>query len=560
VTAFNFRRRHTRRWWYAGATMLAAALFATIFIGGAGAAKPQPAQPSGPFAVPTGTLGVAAGFEDNDGNMRADNTVPTGADDTGGGYSVNFDWNKLEPSGLKWGNFNSGNQSGVGNGTAGLSTNGGWQTAGQLAPIGNAAGQNSFAGGTKQDDDCPAVINQGVQNKDDLKGIYLAAKTISGGSLDGHTILEAAWERAPQNTTSASAHVAFEFNQNKHGTDGAADPCGAGSDGLVHRTTGDLLLVFDFTGGSTAPPTISLSRWVDSGACQVGSDSAPCWGTFTNVSALSEAEANVDNGLTHLCKGTGNSAVGCGPNEVDVSTNGAGTNFFLPSSTRDCLAAGSGPTGSTLSGCNSGETSGGYALGTSEFGEYGVDLTAAHVFDAGICSSFGQVEGISRSSGDSSQAAMEKLVGPLNFTLTNCFPVGLSTRQYFYPQDKARITASSGGNLGGTVYFSLYDTSAHCLADGTGSTTGGTFSYTPAATGLLYSTSSAISGASAQTATTSNGTDANNRYVQNTNTTVFWHVFYHSTNPKQLDQDGGCSESTQSTFAGNDATNITSTP
>ena len=431
MAAFRSRHRHGGRWWASGTT-LAAAVVALFFVALAGAKPAPPPQPSGPFPVPTGPIGVSSTFEDNDANMPPNSGVPvdsnnTSANNTGGGYTVNFDWNKLEPNGLTWGPYNSGNQSGTGSGTGGLSTNGGWQTAGVLAPIGNASGQNSFAGGTKQDQNCPSVIGGGVQNKDDLKGIYLAAKTLTSGPLSGHTILEAAWERAPQQTTSSSAHVAFEFNQSN-------TACGAGSDGLVQRTAqtatqpGDLLLVFDFTGGSTTPPTISESRWISSGTCEVSSDAPPCWGTFVNLSSLNEAEANVDDGLSHLCQGSGSTS-GCGPNEVDVSSNGAGTTFALPSSTRDCLAAGSGPSGSTLGACDSlsSPTTGGYALGTSEFGEAGVDLTAAGVFGSAQCVSFGQVEGISRSSGNSSQAAMEKLVGPASFTLSNC-STGISTQ------------------------------------------------------------------------------------------------------------------------------------
>ena len=62
----------------------------------------------------------------------------------------------------------------------------------------------------KQDDDCAATGTGKSSNKDDLKRIYVASKT----AANGHTYLELAWVRIPQNTTSPSAHVAFEFNQN----------------------------------------------------------------------------------------------------------------------------------------------------------------------------------------------------------------------------------------------------------------------------------------------------------------------------------------------------------
>ena len=47
----------------------------------------------------------------------------------------------------------------------------------------------------------------------------------------------------PAEQTSASAHVGFEFNQ-------GTTACPAGSDGLVQRTAGDMLIVYDFEGGS----------------------------------------------------------------------------------------------------------------------------------------------------------------------------------------------------------------------------------------------------------------------------------------------------------------------
>src|SRR5919197_1919444 len=81
---------------------------------------------------------------------------------------------------------------------------------------------DAFAGGTKQDDNCPSIITQKADNKADLKRIYVASKNIGG-----EIYLDLAWVRIPQNTTSPSAHVAFEFNQR----DTACT--GTGHDGLV---------------------------------------------------------------------------------------------------------------------------------------------------------------------------------------------------------------------------------------------------------------------------------------------------------------------------------------
>src|SRR5438876_159396 len=80
-----------------------------------------------------------------------------------------------------------------------------------------------------------------------------------------------AWVRIPLNTTSSSAHIGFEFNQ---GTTPCPPPPPTDSDGLVKRTPGDILIVYDFEGG-TSSPVLTLRRWVTSGACDVSSDSAP---------------------------------------------------------------------------------------------------------------------------------------------------------------------------------------------------------------------------------------------------------------------------------------------
>jgi hypothetical protein len=148
--------------------------------------------------------------------------------------------------------------------------------------------ESGFAGGTKQDDNCPSVITAKAPNKDDLKRIYLASRT----GANGHTYLELAWVRIPQNTTSPSAHVAFEFNKGNNGT------C-AGPGGLVNRSAGDMLIVYDFEGGGSTP-VLTLRRWVTSGACEVSSDVAPCWGLATDLTAGGFAEAAVNVGDTAL--------------------------------------------------------------------------------------------------------------------------------------------------------------------------------------------------------------------------------------------------------------------
>jgi Prealbumin-like fold domain len=284
----------------------------------------------------TGPVGTAAGFEDDDGNLAPD---PLG---------LNFDWNSFAPT--TW-------TGGAPNRTS-TKVFSGWTFNG-LEDAQATGTDSGFAGGTKQDDECPSVITQKATNKDDLKRVYFANTT----GANGHVYLMLAWVRIPQNTTSSSAHVAFEFNQ-------GTTACGGSSDGLVHRTTangGDMLIVYDFEGGA-ATPTIKLERWVASGACEVSSDSPPCWGVATTLPA-GTAEAKVNTGVT----------------------------------VQDGIAP-SPPE----------------SLGDSEFGEAGIDLTNAGVFSQNTCLAFGKGYAVSRSSGNSAQAQMKDLVGPGNLNIQNC--------------------------------------------------------------------------------------------------------------------------------------------
>lgn len=228
----------------------------------------------------------------------------------------------------------------------------------------------AFAGGTKQDDNCAFIKGGKAPNKDDLKRVYISSKTVNG-----RVILNLAWVRIPQNTTSPSAHIGFEFNQAKMN---CTDPR---SEGLVEREEGDMLIVYDFTGGATDTPTITLRRWVTAlgAACEVGSSSAPCWGPSINLTTLTDddgfpvAEARVNT----LAEVFSEIAPDLNPSESDM-------------------------------------------LGLNEFGEAGIDLTAAGVFDENTCLAFGNAFAVSRSSGNSAKAQMKDLVGPGPVNISNC--------------------------------------------------------------------------------------------------------------------------------------------
>jgi hypothetical protein len=231
-------------------------------------------------------------------------------------------------------------------------------------------------------------------NKDDLKRYYLANSTAANGDI----FLALAWVRIPQNTTSASAHVGFEFNQGD-------TPCGPASDGLVERTAGDLLIVYDFEGGGEEP-VITLREWVTTGACEVGSSSPPCWGTAVDLTAGGFAEA----------------AVNVGTSVIDQIAP-------VPPET----------------------------LGDSEFGEAIINLSDAGVFTPGECIAFGKTYAVSRSSGNSNQAAMKDLVGPGDINIQNCGSIIINKETV--PSPDATATSFGYTTTGGLVpsTFSLLD-------------------------------------------------------------------------------------------------------
>lgn len=326
-------RRNTLRWRVIAATA-AGTLIAMGLVGGGGPASSA----------------VLSGFETSDGNLAP---VP----------SSGFDWNSFAT--VAWPS------------TIAApppyrimtpKTVGGWELNG-FEDAATSGSDTAFSGGTKQNDDC-ATLKDGPKppNKDDLMRIYLSYGSKAVGS-DNHFFLNLAWVRIPQNTTSSSAHIAFEFNK---ATSGA---CDSPNQRLKKRVAGDMLVVYDFEGGDADNPTLKMSRWLvvggtDGFACEVGS--RPCWGNTQDLTALGFAEAK-------------------------VNTTSVGT-------VSDAIR----PPGAA-------ET-----LGLNEFGEAGIDLTAAGVFGTQDCTAFGSAYAVSRSSGSSAQAQMKDIVGPGPVNINNC--------------------------------------------------------------------------------------------------------------------------------------------
>jgi hypothetical protein len=100
-------------------------------------------------------------------------------------------------------------------------------------------------------------------------------------------------------------------------------------------------------------------------------------------------------------------------------------------------------------------------LQLNEFGEAGVDLTAAGVFTANQCVTFGKAQGVSRSSGNSGQAQMKDLAGPADFSLTNCGRVIIHKKT-----DPAGDTTTSFGYTTNVTTTPSTTTSPFSLKDG----------------------------------------------------------------------------------------------
>ena len=102
---------------------------------------------------------------------------------------------------------------------------------------------------------------------------------------------------------------------------------------------------------------------------------------------------------------------------------------------------------------------------TEEFGEAGIDLTAATAGLSGGrgCEQFGRATGESRTSGSSTSAQMKDIVGPANIDISNCVtPLIVTTQQppsgAIGATYKDKATLSGGNNYDGTgsLTFTLY--------------------------------------------------------------------------------------------------------
>jgi hypothetical protein len=324
-----------------------------------------------------GTVSNSGNFEGDDANMSSNGSV---------------DWNSFAP--VTWQGaapYRIAQRSFTEGATSG------WTVEG-LEDATVSAGDSAFAGGVKQDNDCGLYKASKAPNKDDLSRIYMATKNV-GGTV----YLGLGWTRIPQNSATASAHVGFEFNK---ATTKVLNTTACPASPLTRRTVGDMLVVYDFEGGSAAP-SIKLARWLTSASpagstCEVGSASVAlgCWGNAKELTTLGYAEGKVTTGA-------------------------------VPDALRPNGAANPGAV---------------------EFGEAIINLTGAGVFSSQSCDAFGRAYAVTRSSGSSAQAAMEDIVGPGAFTVTNCTTLSVAK------------TSSDGGSQVGAG-FTLYSGSTTTAAN-----------------------------------------------------------------------------------------------
>jgi hypothetical protein len=155
----------------------------------------------------------------------------------------------------------------------------------------------------------------------------------------------------------------------------------------VNRTPGDMLVTFGFSGSGNRV-TLGLSRWTATGPCEA-SPSGPCWGPVMMLDGIAEGAVNTT-----------------APAFDPV------TGLTLPALT---------------------------------FGEAAIDLTAAGVFDAQACVSFGRGYVKSRSS-NSFSSSLKDFIRPIDVRVTNCGTI--TVRKHAIPQSAQDFSFTSSPELG----------------------------------------------------------------------------------------------------------------
>ena len=213
------------------------------------------------------------------------------------------------------------------------------------------SGDDSFGQGTKEDTAVPAVIDGSIPpNKSDLLNFGVFLETNASGRF-----LNLFWHRVQE--PSGTTNMDFEFNQSGTTSANGVTPV---------RTAGDLLIQYDLSQGGTNP-VLFKSVWITSGStaqCEA-SNSLPCWGDKTNLTAAGDATGSINT-----------------------------------------------------SAIPSGESDGLGSVSSRTFGEAQLDFDALTGGSTG-CTSFGSAYLKSRSS-DSFTAALKDFIAPATLNLSNC--------------------------------------------------------------------------------------------------------------------------------------------
>ena len=249
---------------------------------------------------------------------------------------------------------------------------------------------DAFGQGAKEDIANPSEVTGSIPpNKSDLTRFYVNKEKTAGSDY-----LYLAWERS---NVLGSANMDFEFNQSATLATGKETPL---------RTAGDILVTFDFTNGG-AKPVLGLLRWLtlqngDSQSDCFSSNSLPCWGKRVDLSAAGIAEGAINTGTVH---------------------------------------DGNAP------------PSGGFDVPGSQFGEAGINLTAANVFPQNQCVHFGSAFLKSRSSA-SFTAELKDFIAPIPVNIANCG--SLSVHKYIdinenASQDTGEASLTTGNPAGNVL-------------------------------------------------------------------------------------------------------------
>jgi hypothetical protein len=212
----------------------------------------------------------------------------------------------------------------------------------------------------------------------------------------------------------------FEFNQSSTNS----------ANGVTKvRTEGDMLVTFDF--GGSGVPVLSLSRWLAAGNghtssdCEVPSDGIPCWSALENLTTASEADGSVNNA-----------------NVIDNN----------PPNNPRTLAGSVSSNGSV----------------SSTFGEAGINLTEAGVFNPGICQHFGAASLKSRSSGQSFTSTLKDFIAPIPVNISNCGTIKII--KHTDPRGINKAFTFNAPTISGATYSHTLDASNNFTLNDSGNT------------------------------------------------------------------------------------------